>query len=73
MNTAKVIIQLITALTNLVVIAFEEKDVKKLRRVTDVLTSSDSVLAARAIMELEKEKARAEFEAAFVDASSDTE
>jgi len=64
MDTAKVIIQLVTALTNLIVAAFEEKDVKKLRRVTDVLTSADSVLAARAIMELEKEKARAAFESA---------
>jgi len=64
MDTVKIIMQLVTSLTNLIVQAFEQKDVKKLKRVTDVLGKDDAVLKAKALAALEREKAREAFEAA---------
>lgn len=64
MDTAKVIMELVTALISLILTAFSEKDIKKLKRVTSVLGADDNVLKAKALAALEREKAKAEFEAA---------
>ena len=59
MDTARVIVELITSLASLVIQAFEEKDIKKLRRVTDVL--DDEPLKLKATLALEQEKAKDAF------------
>lgn len=64
MDTVKIIMQLVASLTSLIIQAFETKDIKKLKRVTDILGKDDAVLKAKALAALEREKARAEFEAA---------
>lgn len=62
METARIIIRLVAALTEVVIAAFESGDPAELRKVTDILPKG-STLALDAQLELEREKTRRALEA----------
>jgi hypothetical protein len=59
MDTAKVIVELITSLANLIFDAFAQKDPAKLKKVTDVLT--DEPLKTKAALAMQREIAKDAF------------
>lgn len=56
MELAKIIMQLVTSVTGVIIQAFEKKDAEKLKKVTDVLDDDDNVLKAKALAALKRQE-----------------